>query len=103
MYDSTSTSHEELYNKEYTPRAQHLGNSPVTKISSTNGLFPQITGAEAAFNELCEQLKGPVQMVLKKDITWSKKDLMRIMRTDRVYYKFFLIYSSLHNLCNILA
>ena len=30
-------------------------------------------------------------------------DLMRIMRTDRVYYKFFLIYSSLHNLCNILA
>ena len=74
MYDSTSTSHEELNNKEYTPQAQHLGTSPVTKISPTNGLFPETTGAEAAFNELCEQLKGPVQMVLKKDITWSKKD-----------------------------
>ena len=32
------------------------------------------TGAEAGFNQLCNILKGPVQMVLKKEIVWSKKD-----------------------------
>jgi hypothetical protein len=59
---------------EYTSQVEHLQNSPVTKISPNNGSFPDTTGAEAEFNQLCNNLKGPVQMVLKKDIIWSKKD-----------------------------
>jgi hypothetical protein len=59
---------------EYTSQAEHLRNSPVTKISPNKGSFPDTTGQEAEFNQLCDNLKGPVQMVLKKDIIWSKKD-----------------------------
>lgn len=59
---------------EYTSQAEHLQNPPVTKISPNKGSFPDTTGAEAEFNQLCNNLKGPVQMVLKKDIIWSKKD-----------------------------
>ncbi|KAJ3254647.1 hypothetical protein HK103_007057 [Boothiomyces macroporosus] len=59
---------------EYTPQAEHLQNSPVTKISPTKGEFPDTTGAEAEFKDICNKLKGPVQMVLKKPIIWSKKD-----------------------------
>jgi hypothetical protein len=57
-----------------TSQAEHLQNSPVTKISPNEGSFPYTTGAEAEFNQLCNILKVPVQMVLKKDIIWSKKD-----------------------------
>ena len=58
----------------FTSQAEHLQNSPVTKISPNKGRFPDTTGAEAEFNQLCNNLKSPVQMVLKKDIIWSKKD-----------------------------
>jgi hypothetical protein len=47
----------------------------VTKISPTNGSFPQSTaGAEAEFSKLVETLNGPIQMALKKEIIWSKRD-----------------------------
>jgi hypothetical protein len=59
---------------EYTSQAKHLQNSPVTKISPNKGSFPDTTGQEAEFNQVCNNLKGPVQMVLKKVIIWSKKD-----------------------------
>ncbi|KAI8893501.1 hypothetical protein BC833DRAFT_286064 [Globomyces pollinis-pini] len=48
-------------------------NKPYMK-SPNEGLIPNIAGAEAEFNQLCNNLKRPVQMVLKKDIIWSKKD-----------------------------
>jgi hypothetical protein len=60
--------------KEYISQAEHLQNSPVTKISPNKRSFPDTTGAEAEFNQICNNLKGPVQMVLKKDIIWSKRD-----------------------------
>lgn len=60
---------------EYTPQAEHLASSPVTKISPSNGPFPDAAPrAEAEFNRICEQLKAPVQILLKKDILWNKKD-----------------------------
>ena len=59
---------------EYTTQVEHLQNSPVTKISPNESSFPDTTGAEAEFNQICNNLKGPVQMVLKKEIIWSKKD-----------------------------
>jgi hypothetical protein len=60
--------------KEYISQAEHLQNSPVTKIPPNKRSFRDTTGAEAEFNQICNNLKGPVQMVLKKDIIWSKKD-----------------------------
>ncbi|KAJ2990009.1 hypothetical protein HDV02_004654, partial [Globomyces sp. JEL0801] len=73
---STPTNSKESNNDttEYTSQAEHLQNSPVTKISPNQGQFPDTTGAESEFNQLGNNLKGPVQMVLKKDIIWSKKD-----------------------------
>ncbi len=60
---------------EYIPQADHLANSPVTKISPTNGHFPDAAGgAEAEFTNLCEKLNGPLQMLVKKEIKWSKRD-----------------------------
>jgi hypothetical protein len=61
--------------EEYTPQADHLSNPPVTKISPTDGALPDAaSGAEAEFNKMCDELRGPIQMALKKDIKWSKRD-----------------------------
>ena len=74
----TNSSEESTNHTEYTSQTEHLQNSPVTKISPNNGPFPYLgeidIGVEAEFNQLCNILKGPVQMVSRKDITWSKKD-----------------------------
>ncbi|XJO75666.1 hypothetical protein BDV3_006308 [Batrachochytrium dendrobatidis] len=59
---------------EYIPQAEHLQASPITKISPNQSPFSDTAGAKAEFELLCEQLKNPVQMVLKKDIVWSKRD-----------------------------
>ncbi|OAJ41898.1 hypothetical protein BDEG_25428 [Batrachochytrium dendrobatidis JEL423] len=60
---------------EYTPQANHLANSPVTKIFPTNGPFPDADpGTEAEFTRMCEQLKRPIQMLLKKEIVWRKRN-----------------------------
>jgi hypothetical protein len=81
MYTSHSSaptnSKEESKNSdtaEYTSQAKHLQNYPVTKISPNKGSFPDTTGADAEFNQVCNNFKGPVQMVLKEVIIWSKKD-----------------------------
>ena len=60
----------------YTPQAEHLRNSPVTKISPNESRFPEPNEAalEEEFNKLCKNLKRPVQMTFKKDIIWSKND-----------------------------
>jgi hypothetical protein len=73
---SNETNHSALNSAtiEYIPQAEHLSNSPVTKVSPNKGGFPDTIGAEAEFNTLCNNLKGPIQLVLKKDIIWSKKD-----------------------------
>lgn len=56
---------------EHTSRAEHLDNSPVTKISPSNGPFPD--GADAEFKRICGGIKG-LPIVSKKEIIWSKKD-----------------------------
>jgi hypothetical protein len=77
FHSSTPTNSKEESTNDtavFTSQAEHLQNSPVTKISPNEGSFPDTTGAEAEFYQVCNNLKGPVQMVLKKDIIWSKKD-----------------------------
>ena len=79
MHISTPTNSNQKsinHTAEYTSQAEHLQNAPVTKISPNKGPFPDTaaTGAEDEFNKLCDNLQGPLQMVLKKDIIWSKKD-----------------------------
>jgi hypothetical protein len=65
----------------FTSQAEHLQNSLGTKISLNPGRFPDTFGAEAEFNHLCNDLKGPAQMVLKKDIIWSKKDPLHLWQS----------------------
>ena len=77
FHSSTPTNSKEESTNDtavFTSQAHHLQNSPVTKISPNKGSFPDTTGAEAEFNHIVNNLRGPVQMVLKKDIIWSKKD-----------------------------
>jgi hypothetical protein len=65
----------------YISQAENFQNSPVTIISPYQGSFPDTTGAEAEFNHVCNNLKRPVQMVLKKGIIWSKKDLLHFWKS----------------------
>jgi hypothetical protein len=77
FHSSTPTNSKEESTNDtavFTCQAEHLQNSPVTKISPNEGEFPDTIGVEAEFNQICNNLKGPVQMVMKKGIIWSKKD-----------------------------
>jgi hypothetical protein len=59
----------------FIPQAEHLANPPVTKISPTDGAFPDAAPeGEAVFTRLVETLKGPIQIIAKKPIEWSKRD-----------------------------
>ena len=59
---------------DFTPHAEHLANAPITKISPTKGPFPDTTGAEEEFKRLCQRIKRPVQMQMKREIEWNKRD-----------------------------
>ena len=45
-----------------------LSLSPITLTSRTSDPLPDITGAEAEFNLICEQLKGRTPVQLGKDL-----------------------------------
>lgn len=52
-------------NENFIPHADHLANSPITKISPTpsNESLSIIEEAEAKFKKACKNLNGPIQMV----------------------------------------